>query len=154
MIVVVVGLGAVITGIIRNYVSDNKQVIERTATDVDCATQVQILVPKFNDAFMICHNASTYNISFTLENTGSMAVDELQVKVFGEDGFQDFDGLMPNGLAPGQVQTNLNVTYTVATVGAIQQVQIIPKKKVEASANKIYCSESGLTFSVSDISPC
>ena len=152
MIVVVVGLGAIITGIVRNYVSDNRQVIEKTATDVECSTQVQITVPTYNDAFRIC-NATGYRINFTLENTGSMAVDDLQVKVFGTAGFKDVNGVMPSGLAPGQVNMSLSAQYD-ASVGALQEVHIIPVKKQTASTNRIYCSEAALKFAVTDLSTC
>jgi len=151
MIVVVVGLGAIITGIVRNYVSDNRQVIEKTATDVECSTQVQISVPTYNDAFRICNQSNSIN--FTLENTGSMLVDDIQVKVFGTAGFKDVNDVMPSGLAPGQVNMSLSAQYD-ASVGALQEVHIIPVKKVTASTNRIYCNEAALKFSSSDISPC
>jgi hypothetical protein len=134
---------------VRNYVSDNRQVIEKTATDVECSTQVQISVPTYNDAFRICWSGGN-QINFTLENTGSMAIDDLQVKVFGDAGFQDFDDLMPSGLAPGQVNTTMNVTYS--GVGILEEVHIIPKKKVTASSNKIYCNEAALKFARTDLS--
>jgi len=150
LIVVTVGIGAVVVGIIRGYVTENKEVITKTATDVQCSTNVQIIVPTYNDAFRIC-NSST-NINFTLENTGSLAVDELQVKVFGEDGISVSDGIMTEGLAPGQTKTAIVVNYS--GTGALQQVIIVPKKKVAADTNRIYCNEAALKFSSSDISSC
>jgi len=142
LIVVVVGIGAVVTGIVRNYVSENKQVIEKTSTDTDCSTQVEIEVPTINDDFMICLGTNTVN--FTIENTGSMFVDEFQVKVFGDTGFDDVDGVLPDGLAPGQVNTSVVVSH--AAVGNVQEVLIVPKKKVTGSSNKIFCSEAQLRF--------
>ncbi|MBN1544415.1 hypothetical protein JW898_03045 [Candidatus Woesearchaeota archaeon] len=148
LIVVVVGIGAVVTGIVRNYISENKQVIEKTSTDTDCSTQVEVEVPRINDDFLICLGVNTVN--FTIENTGSMFVDEFQVKVFGDAGFDDADGVLPEGLAPGQVNSSVIVSH--AAVGNVQEVYIIPKKKVTGSANKIYCSDAQLRFA--DIADC
>jgi FlaG/FlaF family flagellin (archaellin) len=150
MIVVVVGIGAVVTGIVRNYVMENKQTIEKTATDVQCSTQVQINVPTYNDAYRICNDSSA--VHFTLENTGSMAIDNLQVKVFGSTGMVDVNNVMPTGLAPGQVNTSLSAAYT--GIGTLEEVRIIPMKKVTASANQIYCNEAALKFALTDISNC
>jgi FlaG/FlaF family flagellin (archaellin) len=151
MIVVVVGIGAVVTGIVRNYVMENKQTIEKTATDVQCSTQVQINVPTYNDAYRICNKSNMVN--FTLENTGSMAIDNLQVKVFGSTGMVDVNNVMPTGLAPGQANTTLNATYG-AGIGTLEEVRIIPMKKVTASANQIYCNEAALKFASTDIPSC
>jgi flagellin-like protein len=151
LIVVTVGIGAVMTGIVRSQVTSDKQTIEKTSTDVDCSTQVQINVPVYNDQFRICYTASTVN--FTLENTGSIEIDDLQVKVYGDAGFDDVDSVLPGGLAQGQ--TNISVNASYSGVGSIQEVHLVPKKKVTAAANKIYCGEAALKFSLLDMhTPC
>jgi len=150
LIVVTVGIGAVVTGIVRSQVTSDKQTIEKTSTDVDCSTLVQINVPVYNDQFRICNSSTTIN--FTLENTGSIDIDDLQVKVYGDAGFDDIDNVLPSGLAPGQ--TNISVNASYSGVGTIAEVHLIPKKKVSAAANKIYCGEAALKFSATDLHDC
>jgi flagellin-like protein len=153
LIVVTVGIGAVVTGIIRSQVTSDKQTIEKTSTDVDCSTQVQINVPVYNDQFRICYTAeNTGTVNFTLENIGSMEIDDLQVKVYGETGFTDADNVLPTGLAPGQ--TNISVLASYTAVGTLQEIHIVPKKKVTAAANKIYCGEAALKFAKTDLNTC
>jgi hypothetical protein len=156
LIVVTVGIGALVVGIIRGYVTENKQVIEKTATDVQCSVQVQIVVPTYKDAYMICNKTDAPNstVNFTLENTGSMAIDDLQVKIFGSNGMVDVNSVMPTGLAPGKVNASLSVTYNTVTIGTLEEVRIIPTKKVTAQTNQIFCNEAALKFATTDISSC
>ncbi len=149
LIVVVVGIGAVVTGIVRGYISENKQTIEKTSTDVECSTNVEINVPTYMDDFMICIGSNYVN--FTIENTGSMFVDEFQLKVFGDTGFAQNDSIITQGLAPGQAVSNYEAYYT-PSVGNVEQVLIVPKKKITGESNQIFCSEAQLKFV--DISLC
>ncbi|MBW2966861.1 hypothetical protein KY362_00075 [Candidatus Woesearchaeota archaeon] len=150
LMVVVVGIGAVVTGIVRNQVTSDKQVIERTTTDIDCSTQVEIVVPTVNDDFLICVGSDYVN--FTVENSGSIQVDDLQVKIFGADGFTSNDSVMANGLEVGQVYINDSIGFASAETGAIEEVHLIPRKKVTGESNKIFCSEAMLRFA--DVSTC
>ncbi|MBW2972321.1 hypothetical protein KY359_04765 [Candidatus Woesearchaeota archaeon] len=151
LIVVVVGIGAVVTGMVREQVTQDKQTIQKTSTDIDCSTQVVINVPTFNDDFLICLGATGY-VTATIENTGSLEVDELQLKVFGDAGFYDNDSITGSSIAPGQVLSNFIMDYDAGVVGNVQEVLIIPKKKVTGSSHKIYCGEAQLRFA--DIEPC
>jgi len=149
LIVVVVGIGAVVTGIVRNQITTDKQTIERTSTDIECSTLFQIEVPTYNDDFMICKGSNYVN--FTIENTGSEFIDEFQLKVFGDSGFAQNDSIITIGLDPGQVNANY-VAYYAPAVGAVQEVLIIPKKKVTGETNKLFCTEAQLRFA--DIEDC
>lgn len=144
LIVVVVGIGAVVTGIVRSQVTSDKQTIEKTSVDIDCSTQVEIDVPMLNDDFMICQGSGYVN--FTLENSGSLLVDEIQVKVFGDAGFAENDSLLTTGLEPGAVESRFIAGFNTADVGNVEEVFIIPKKKVIGGTGRIYCSEAQLRF--------
>ncbi|MBW2964452.1 type IV pilin [Candidatus Woesearchaeota archaeon] len=151
LIVVVVGIGAVVTGIVRNQIQENKQTITKTSTDVDCSTNIQMNVPTYADDFMICLGSDYVN--FTLENTGTDPIDNLQLKVFGDSGFADNDsGVLSTPLAVGQTLSNFVVYYDTADVGPVQEVYIVPKKKVTGQTNQIFCNEAKLRFV--DISNC
>lgn len=151
LMVVVVGIGAVVTGIVRSQVTTDKQTIERKSTDVECSTQIVISVPTYNDDFRLCVDETNRYVNFTVENTGSMTVDEFQIKVFGATGFAENDSIIPSGLAPGQAESNYAAYYDT-DVGNVEQVLIVPKKKVTGESSKIFCSEAQLRFV--DISDC
>lgn len=151
LIVVVVGIGAVVTGIVRNYVQENKQTITKTAKDVECSTSIQLNVPVFQDDFRICLGSNYVN--FTLENIGTQPVDDIQVKVFGSSGFADNDsGILSTPLNVGQTLSNFSVYYDTTGVGLVQEVYIVPKKKVTGQTNQIFCNEAKLRFV--DINNC
>ena len=51
LIVVVVGVGAVVTGIVRNYVTSGKQTIQSKAGDIKCGAEIDISVPSNMSGF-------------------------------------------------------------------------------------------------------
>jgi len=153
LIVVVVGIGAVVTGIVRNYVTENKQTITEKASDMKCGIEVDVTVPTVADVLRICHDTGNNVINFTLENSGSATLDDMQVKFFGTSGFaandtvitettlQDTDG----SFDAGNTEEFL-VEYSAATVGTLQQVKIVPRVKVVGRSEKAYCTDAALTF--------
>jgi hypothetical protein len=150
LIVVVVGIGAVVTGIVRTQVTEDAQTITKTSKDVECSTLVQINVPTYEDDFRLCLGSNYVN--FTIENTGSVAVEEFQIKVFGTGGFAENDSIIPTGLDQGQVEPNYLAYYDNTGVGTVEEVFIIPKKRVTGQTSKIHCNEARLKFA--DISNC
>jgi len=147
LIVVVVGIGAVVTGIVRNYVTENKQTITEKASDMKCGVEVSINVPEVADELRICNYTS--KIQFTVENSGSAAIDDMQVKVFGTSGFAANDTAWTQeksgSFEPGDTQT-MNTTFDSAAVGTIQQIKIVPRVKVVGRTDKAYCTDAALTF--------
>ncbi len=157
LIVVVVGIGAVVTGIVRNYVTENKQVITEKSSDMKCGVEVAINVPVVADALRICNDTSVGNITFTLENSGSATIDELQLKFFGGSGFDAQDeSLALNGISGGIAAGDtkeISVHYDDLKTGLpLQQVKIVPRVKVVGRSEKAYCTDAALTFT--DISDC
>jgi FlaG/FlaF family flagellin (archaellin) len=151
LIVVVVGIGAVVTGIVRNYVTENKQTITEKASDMKCGVEVAITVPSVNDVLKIC-NATSTSINFTLENTGTATIDEIQVKFFGSSSFAAIDtlgasgsgGLFGSGMAPGKT-LSFNASFP-SSIGTLQQIKIVPRVKVVGRAEKAFCTDAALTF--------
>lgn len=168
LIVVVVGIGAVVTGIVRNYITENKQTITEKTSDMKCGTEMQMEVPVVADAMRICKNtsyaASAHAVKFTLQNTGSATIDDMQLKVFGASGFVANDTAITessgttsagNSIASGLVVGDtyeFTVPYANATVGTLQEIKIIPRVKVVGRTEKAYCTDSGLTFA--DLAEC
>ncbi|MBW2966863.1 hypothetical protein KY362_00085 [Candidatus Woesearchaeota archaeon] len=149
LIVVVVGIGAVVTGIVRNYVTENKQTITEKASDMKCGVEVSINVPTVGDELRICHDGSTY-VAFTLENSGSATIDDLQVKFFGTGGFSANDTagtdttlFGADGMDAGETIA-FNTSYS--GIGTLEQVRIVPRVKVVGRSDKAYCTDAALTF--------
>ena len=151
LIVVVVGIGAVITGIVRNYVTEGKQTITEKSSDMKCGTEIMIEVPVVASEMKICKNQTAETITFILQNTGSAMIDDLQVKVFGTNGFDANDTVMATGLAVGNT-SSYTVEYDAGSVGAILEVKLVPRIKVVGRTDKAYCTDSGLTFA--DLGDC
>ncbi|MBW2964454.1 hypothetical protein KY363_03255 [Candidatus Woesearchaeota archaeon] len=150
LIVVVVGIGAVVTGIVRNYVTENKQTITEKASDMKCGVEVSLNVPTVNDQLLVC-NGSSY-VDVTLENTGSAAIDDIQLKVFGASGFAANDTAWTSNTTLGTTSFASGDTqqlrlYYAGTIGELQQIKIVPRVKVVGRSDKAYCTDAALTFS-------
>jgi len=150
LIVVVVGIGALVAGIVREQVTSDKETIDRTSIGIDCSTQIDAEIPKIEDRVLICLGANYINL--TIENTGSARIDEFQIKVFGDAGFADNDTIIESGLEPGDLESNYIAGFDGAAVGNVQQVMIVPKLKVPGSTQRQYCSDAQLKLA--DIDPC
>jgi FlaG/FlaF family flagellin (archaellin) len=153
LIVVVVGIGAVVTGIVRNYVTENKQTITEKASDMKCGVEVAVNVPTVADSLRICKAANNLSIAFTLENSGSATIDQMQVKFFTDAGFYSKDDVLQGTNISNFKSGNtwvFNVTNTAT--GNLQQVKIVPRVKVVGRSEYAYCTDAALTFT--DISTC
>lgn len=150
LIVVVVGIGAVVTGIVRNYVTENKQIITEKASDMKCGVEVSLTVPTVADELRICHDGVD-TVNFTVENSGSATVDDLQVKFFGTGGFDANDTVItdvtladPDGSFDAGNTEVFSVDYS--GIGTLQQVKIVPRVKVVGRSDKAFCTDAALTF--------
>lgn len=153
LIVVVVGIGAVVTGIVRNYVTENKQTITEKASDMKCGVQVAVNVPTVADTLRICRNDANTSIKFTLENSGSATIDQLQAKFFTDTGFASVDAVL-NTTLQSNYKSGSTYTFNVsnAATGNLQQVKVVPRVKVVGRSDYAYCTDAALTFS--DIAVC
>ncbi len=151
LIVVVVGIGAVVTGIVRNYVTENKQTITEKASDMKCGVEVSLNVPTVADTLLICNDTANMLINVTLENTGSADIDDIQLKVFGTSGFAANDtAWTTDSTVTGTFEsgdTKKLSMYWDGTVGELQQIKIVPRVKVVGRSDKAYCTDAALTFS-------
>ncbi len=148
LIVVVVGVGAVVTGIVRNYVTSGQQTIQSKQGDIKCGSEVSISVPTVADKIRICKDAA--GVQYTLDNTGSTKIDDVQIKFFSETGV----GLV-NSTAAGGIGVGGTAAYTVAYPAGITQanlveMQIVPRVQVVGRADLAFCVDSALKFSPQD----
>jgi flagellin-like protein len=153
LIVVVLGIGTVVTGIARNYVTTGKQEIEKAKADVMCSTDLELEVPEVNDEYKVCKvtTGSPYLLNITVTNTGTVRVDDIQVKVFGDNGFVANDSVLPDGLARGATVA-ISVEYDETDIGNLQQINIVPRMKKAGQIEKLYCLSSQIVLA--DLQEC
>ena len=152
LIVVVVGVGAVVTGIVRNYVTSGKQTIQSKSGDIKCGAEVDISVPTVADEIRICYDDTNDLLNFTLDNTGSTAIDALQIKWFTASAVVNNVSVTAVGAPSTTVDSGATVLYSVApgtditAIGDIVEVQIVPRIKVVGRADLAYCVDSALKY--------
>jgi uncharacterized protein YpmB len=151
IVVITLVIAALFTGLSRKYINDGKQEITLSKTDLRCGTDVGISVAVVADRYKMCvGNETDPSINFTLINTGQMAIDDLQVKVYLTDGLSDNKSLLTEKLLQGKT-IELGMIYD-DSLGQIRQVNIVPRIKKTGQTEPIFCEESQLTFS--DIALC
>lgn len=144
LIVVVVGIGAVVTGMVREKVTEDKDTISKTSSTVDCATQVNIKISKIEGDTLICKGSDFIN--FTIENVGSVDIDDFQLKVFGAEGFVQNDSVMEGGLERGKLAFNYIAYFDSATTGAVSEISLIPKIRVAGFSEATLCTDSAIKY--------
>ena len=153
LIVVVLAIGAVVTGIARNYITAGKQEMENAKADLKCATDLEITIPHINGDYRICKmtDISPNRLNITVRNTGSVRVDDIQVKVFGSKGFVTNDSVLPEGMPTGKM-LSVSVEYDEDAVGKISQINIVPRLKKVGQTEKLFCIASQIVFA--DLPEC
>jgi hypothetical protein len=138
LIVVVVGIGAVVTGIVRSLVSENQETIRGKSGEMACSRDVAISVVRIDDEYQFCKGSDYINA--VLENTGTTDIDDFQVIIMATSGFYNNDSLGPATFAVGAAG-EFNATFSGITASDIQQVKIVPKLKKSGSSNYHFCAD-------------
>ena len=138
LIVVVVGIGAVVTGIVRSTVSENQRTIEGKSDEMSCSRDVVIEVVKIDGEPQICKGSGYINA--VLDNTGTVDIDDFQLKVFGTTGFYNNETLATGALSPGAA-IEINGNFSQSAVGTVEQVQIVPKLRKTGATGYYFCAD-------------
>jgi len=138
LLVVVVGIGAVVTGMIRNMISEQKTTIESKTEQLSCSRDIVLNVLKIDDDPQVCLGSNYVNI--LLENTGKK-IDDFKFIAISEDNIFNNDSISPSSpFLQGQTR-EFNVTFSGMTMSEVQEVRFIPKIKRVGEAGYNYCSE-------------
>jgi FlaG/FlaF family flagellin (archaellin) len=138
LIVVVVGIGAVVTGIVRSLVSENQETIRGKSGEMSCSRDVSVDLILIDDEYQLC-KGSDY-ISAVVENTGTGDIDDFQLIVMATTGFYNNDSLGTGTFVSGAAM-EVNGTFSGITASDIEQVKLVPKLKKSGSAQYHFCSE-------------
>ncbi len=144
LIVVVVGIGAVVTGIVRDLVSSNQKTISGKDDEMACSRDVDVDVIMIDGALQFCEESGNIIVA-VVENKG-IGIDDFQMTVLGDAGIFKNDSVMPSEtLAPGEAK-ELRSPYS--GVGDVEIVKFVPMLKKTGSSGHHFCSEVALTTEV------
>ncbi|HII72233.1 TPA: hypothetical protein HA265_05760 [Candidatus Woesearchaeota archaeon] len=147
LIAFAVALGAVVMNWGRGYVEDTANIArERSDTEVKCASDVDISIVEIDGTPQICYNTSgsNYNVNFIVENRKATMVEEVQVRVIGQNTRVPFTtNLGPDSNLTSNQAKLMNASYLSATYGVPEQVKITPVIKV--AGQEVTCSQNAET---------
>jgi FlaG/FlaF family flagellin (archaellin) len=140
LIVVTIGIGAVVVGMIRGYVTDSKAQMQSKADEMACSRDVSIEVTRISGEPQVCRG--NYYLDIVVENPG-IAIDDFQLVVFGDAGIFRNDSTGYTVSAGGT--SEIKVNYTSGSVGTPLQFKLVPKLKKPGSAGYFFCTDVALT---------
>jgi len=146
LIVVVVGIGAVVTGIVRGLITENQETIASKDNELACSTQVDVELVKIDGVPQICKGAAY--VDLIVENNG-VEVQDFQLTILGSGGiFKNESVSTDNPLGTGQAR-EYNISFS--GTGSIEQIKFVPKLKARGSGYN-FCHEVAITYE--DIPDC
>jgi len=143
LLVVTVSIGALVMGIVRGFVSDNKASMEGRAELISCSTNVVLEVLKVDGVPQVCKGTNYADI--ILENTGNADIDDFQMIVLGDAGVYNNDSVNAGVMVKGATK-ELNASFNPGTVGNVEQVKFIPKLKKSGAAGYSYCTDVAVRY--------
>jgi len=139
LMVVVVGIGGVVMGIVRGFVTENKDMIDSKSDAMSCSRDVGLSVVDIDGTPQVCIGADYGYV--IIENTGAIDIDDFQMVVMGTAGFYRNGSLNATmSFSPGET-SEFNGSFNAASVGTVQQIKFIPKLKKSGSADYHYCTD-------------
>jgi hypothetical protein len=143
LIVVVVGIGAVVTSIVRSLVTENQETIRDTSVEMKCSRDVNVEAIVLDGIYQVCKG--TDYVTAVIENIGGEEIDDFQIRIFTASGiFKNESVSADDPLSPGEAQ-EVNTTFTGFTAADILQVSFTPKLK-KGAGQYVFCSDVSLKF--------
>jgi FlaG/FlaF family flagellin (archaellin) len=140
LIVVTIGIGAVVVGMMRGYVTDSKAQMSSKSDEMACSRDVSLQITEIDKEPQVCKGTNYFDI--VLENSGT-AIDDFQLVVLGESGIyrnESTGHTMANGGT-----SELNITFSSTGIGTILQFKLVPKLKKSGSPGYFFCNEVAIT---------
>lgn len=143
LMVVVVGVGALIAGTVRNLVQENEDKMDSQIDQTACSRDVVVDLVRIDRDPQIC--LGTNFVDAVIENKGSVDIDDFQLMIFGTTGIVRNDSWNNGTFSMGQSK-QLNMTFSGISRSDIQQVKLVPKLNKVREAGYFYCLEAALTY--------
>ncbi|MFH1064092.1 MAG: hypothetical protein V1729_03360 [Candidatus Woesearchaeota archaeon] len=151
LVVVVVTLGAAVMTIARNYLTEGEKQVTIGKESIKCGRDVGLGFVLVNDNYQICNGTNAddsdlASLNFMIENTGTVPILDLQVRVVGSSGIIQNDSVLNGTLATGGVQL-INMSYDPELLGSFRQVKVVPRINLPGITEHAFCSDAGVTIS-------
>ncbi len=125
LIAFAVALGAVVMNIGRTYSGDTP-----FNGDSECKVSGSLDIPQIAGKQKICfkdQGEDSY-IDFTIHNSASIDVSDLQITVYGANDVFNKDSILSNVMSVGEGR-RIKIKYDLTVYGQIEQITITPKIK-------------------------
>lgn len=141
LLVVVVGVGAVVTGMIRGYITESKQKTDESAALTSCSTELDIDTVIINEDIQVCKNST--HIEFMIENRAG-EIDDFQVSIYSSDNIVQNTSVLSSSESLAQGETKLfSATYSGMSASDIVEVHLIPKLR-SPQGTMLVCNDVAL----------
>lgn len=138
LIAFAVALGAVVMSWGRSYVTEAQSSANQIGSMVGCSG-ISAVVSTVDNQLKLCINNKTSSIKFILENNGA-PLDGLKFTVIGDKNVDNPISLLEYHIDTAKTISE-NITFD-ASVGAVQQVKIIPR--IMSSGKESFCTDSAI----------
>jgi flagellin-like protein len=147
LVVIVVGLGAALMSIARNYLSEGKQDITEKKEEIKCGKDVGMEIVIIGNNYQICNataeETDMASLNVMLVNTGTIPILDAQVRMVGTRGIFMNNSVFNETMEMGDT-IQLNITYDPESVGEFRQVFIVPRIKLPGIQQHAFCSDVGI----------
>lgn len=140
LIVVTVGIGAVVVGMIRGYVTDSKTQMQGKVDEMACTRDVSLEITEIDGEPQVCNGSNYFDVM--IENSGT-AIDDFQLVVLGDTGIYRNE-TTGYSIATGST-AELNISFSSTGLGTILQFKLVPKLKKPDAAGYFFCTDVALT---------
>ncbi|MFC1723214.1 hypothetical protein ACFL0V_03670 [Nanoarchaeota archaeon] len=138
LIVVVVGVGAVITSVARTYVQQSQDQTVKSVGATKCATDLDLRFAVVQEEFFVCKNST--HLNFMIENLAG-EIKDFQVKIFTNT-LTETNESLGESMAQGESKF-FKVPYYTVSENDIVEFWVIPTIK-DAAGRRAYCSDVSL----------
>lgn len=142
LIVIVVGIGAVVMGIVRGFVSENKATMQSKADSMSCSRDVNVNLVDIDGVWQMCKGPDY--IYAIVDNAGAIDVDDFQLVVMATSGFYSNDSISTSISQGASVE--LNGTFKGVAQADILQAKFVPKLKQSGATGYHYCSDVAVKY--------
>lgn len=147
LVVIVVGLGAALMSITRNYLSEGKKDMTEKKEEIKCGKDVEFEIVIIDNNYQICNASATEadmaSLNVMVVNTGTMDILDMQMRMVGQKGIFMNNSVLNQTLTMGGTQ-QLNITYDPENVGEFKQIKLIPRINLPGIKEHAFCSDVGI----------
>ena len=154
LVVITIAIGATTMAFIRGLADQNLDSAREKAAQISCGTDVRLEVLTIGDTYKICKDTTLNSLNVTLKNVGSKTIKRLKLTVLGNDTAIGYT-TNETGLISFEKNTisRQTINYDDTDVGTPLEYQLEPIIQGQPGQD-VYCTDSPLVWTASDIADC